>query len=183
LLLLSSSAHYYLTEIISWPLNPEHGFLFAQTMLGQSQFLAVQEYARLTQPWCDNDAASRSFILGQSYLHSKWVHSSFIFTAHSCLELIGIRSPLIFTDHSYSSFIHIQSSFIFSPHSHSELIYIHSWFIFRFYWYSYLIHIHCSFIFRAHSYSELIFCLQLIHIHHRILLLVRAFVWSELYVM
>jgi len=55
----------------SWPLNPEHGFTFAQTLLGQSQFLAVQEYVRLTKSWCDNDAASRNFILGQSYLHSK----------------------------------------------------------------------------------------------------------------
>jgi len=56
---------------ISWPTNPEHGFLFAQTLLGQSQFLAVQEYVRLTQPWCHIDAASRSFILGHAYLHSR----------------------------------------------------------------------------------------------------------------
>ena len=59
----------------SWPLSPEHGFLFAQTLLGQSQFLAVQEYVRLSQPWCDVDAASRFFILGQSYLHSRQVLS------------------------------------------------------------------------------------------------------------
>jgi len=65
-----------LNRHISWPLNPEHGFLFPQTLLGQSQFLAVQEYVRLTQPWCDIDTASRSFILGQTYLHSRQVSSS-----------------------------------------------------------------------------------------------------------
>ena len=65
-----------LNRDISWPLNPEHGFLFPQTLLGQSQFLAVQEYVRLTRPWCNIDAASRSFILGQAYLYSRWVSSS-----------------------------------------------------------------------------------------------------------
>ena len=81
---------WHLTQINSWPLNPQHGFLFAQTLVGQSQFLAVQEYVRLTQPWCDIDAASRSFILGQSYLHSKWVLLHYWST--ECFQGIMLRT-------------------------------------------------------------------------------------------
>ncbi|XP_048463199.1 nuclear pore complex protein Nup160 isoform X2 [Rhincodon typus] len=43
-------------------------FLFAEFLMGHCQYVQLQEYVRLLQPWCEVNVGSRRFVLGQCYL-------------------------------------------------------------------------------------------------------------------
>ncbi|XP_072374893.1 nuclear pore complex protein Nup160 [Scyliorhinus torazame] len=43
-------------------------FLFPEFLMGHCQYVQLQEYVRLLQPWCEVNVGSRRFVLGQCYL-------------------------------------------------------------------------------------------------------------------
>ncbi|KAM4017014.1 nuclear pore complex protein Nup160 [Anomaloglossus baeobatrachus] len=49
-----------------WPSNP--GFLFPECLMRSCQYTQLQEYVRLLQPWCQVNAGSCLFMMGQCYL-------------------------------------------------------------------------------------------------------------------
>ncbi|XP_064599845.1 nuclear pore complex protein Nup160-like [Liolophura sinensis] len=50
-----------------WPYSIN--FLFPEFLMGQCQYLHLQEYIRLLAGWCEWNEASRKFLLGQCYLN------------------------------------------------------------------------------------------------------------------
>ncbi|XP_062918368.1 nuclear pore complex protein Nup160 isoform X1 [Mobula hypostoma] len=55
----------YLLQYL-WPNNTS--FLFPEFLMGHCQYVQLQEYVRLLQPWCEVNVGSRRFVLGQCYL-------------------------------------------------------------------------------------------------------------------
>ncbi|KAM3610070.1 uncharacterized protein V6R79_024806 [Siganus canaliculatus] len=49
-----------------WPSNP--GFQFPECLMTSCQYTQLQEYVRLTGPWCQVNMGSSRFMLGQCYL-------------------------------------------------------------------------------------------------------------------
>nr|XP_023673218.1 nuclear pore complex protein Nup160 [Paramormyrops kingsleyae] len=49
-----------------WPSNP--GFQFPECLMGNCQYTQLQEYIRLTAPWCQANVGSSRFMLGQCHL-------------------------------------------------------------------------------------------------------------------
>ncbi|XP_056272077.1 nuclear pore complex protein Nup160 [Pseudoliparis swirei] len=49
-----------------WPSNP--GFQFPECLMANCQYTQLQEYVRLTGPWCQVNIGSCRFMLGQCYL-------------------------------------------------------------------------------------------------------------------
>ncbi|NXH18801.1 NU160 protein, partial [Bucco capensis] len=49
-----------------WPSNP--GFLFPECLMSSCQYIQLQEYIRLLQPWCHVNMGSCSFMMGRCHL-------------------------------------------------------------------------------------------------------------------
>ncbi|XP_062856315.1 nuclear pore complex protein Nup160 isoform X2 [Trichomycterus rosablanca] len=60
-----SSVVQLLAQLL-WPSNPN--FLFPECMMGNCQYTQLQEYVRVTGPWCQANVGSCRFVLGQAYL-------------------------------------------------------------------------------------------------------------------
>uniref|UniRef100_H3BIC0 Nucleoporin 160 n=1 Tax=Latimeria chalumnae TaxID=7897 RepID=H3BIC0_LATCH len=62
--MVASITSYLLQHL--WPNNS--GFLFPECLMGNCQYVQLQEYVRLLQPWCQVNVGSCRFVLGQCYL-------------------------------------------------------------------------------------------------------------------
>ncbi|XP_077865765.1 nuclear pore complex protein Nup160-like [Saccoglossus kowalevskii] len=82
-----------------WPISSS--FLFCEFLLGKCQFPQLQEYIRLLNGWCDWNASSRQFILGQCYLNSDEPYKAvdcFQLAAHGVANEEFLLDKLIQTD-------------------------------------------------------------------------------------
>ena len=52
---------------IRWPGGSS--FTLPEFLLYNCQYVHLQDYVRLTKQWCEWNASSRNFVLGQSYLN------------------------------------------------------------------------------------------------------------------